>query len=78
MVITSLKELCNDVIKSYQINKKVSRKRAWNGFKNEPDLSGAPWDTPRETPHFEQGGIKGEGAVPTQSPTQAFLTNLSL
>ena len=25
-----------------------------------------------------QGGIKGEGAVPTQNPTQAFLTNLSL
>ena len=24
-----------------------------------------------------QGGIKGEGAVPTQSPTQAFLTRVS-
>ena len=22
---------------------------------------------------YDQGGIKGEGAVPTQSPTQAFL-----
>ena len=29
-------------------------------------------------PCSDQGGINGEGAVPTQSPTQAFLTRLSL
>ena len=27
--------------------------------------------------YLYQGGIKGEGAVPTQSPTQAFLTRVS-
>ena len=35
------------------------------------------WSEP--TPMWSnQGGIKGEGAVPTQDPTQAFLTRLSL
>ena len=39
-----------------------------------------PSDCQQKIPSWDpnQGGIKGEGAVPTLNPTQAFLTKLSL